>query len=46
MACTEAVETVIGEHYNDQIRELVETGSDNPELLKLAQVSASIAYHN
>lgn len=24
MACTEAVETVIGEHYNDQIRELIE----------------------
>ncbi|KAJ3339100.1 ubiquinone biosynthesis monooxygenase Coq7 [Gonapodya sp. JEL0774] len=24
MACTEAVETVIGEHYNDQIRELLE----------------------
>ena len=24
MACTVAVESVIGEHYNDQIRELVE----------------------
>ncbi|XP_052262772.1 5-demethoxyubiquinone hydroxylase, mitochondrial-like isoform X2 [Dreissena polymorpha] len=28
MACTVAVESVIGEHYNDQIRELME---DNPE---------------
>ncbi|KAL4240436.1 ubiquinone biosynthesis monooxygenase Coq7 [Mactra antiquata] len=28
MACTVAVETVIGEHYNDQIRELME---DDPE---------------
>ncbi|KXS09761.1 ubiquinone biosynthesis protein COQ7 [Gonapodya prolifera JEL478] len=26
MACTEAVETVIGEHYNDQIRDLLERG--------------------
>lgn len=24
MACTEAVETVIGEHYNDQLRKLIE----------------------
>lgn len=31
MACTVAVETVIGDHYNDQIRELVAT---DPEKYK------------
>lgn len=31
MACTVAVEAVIGEHYNDQIRELVAL---NPEKYK------------
>jgi ubiquinone biosynthesis monooxygenase Coq7 len=36
MACTEAVETVIGNHYNDQIRELmaVEEGGEGMEELK------------
>ncbi|CAE7940572.1 COQ7, partial [Symbiodinium sp. KB8] len=32
MACTVAVETVIGEHYNDQIRELLSRGYDEEEL--------------
>ena len=33
MACTVAVETVIGEHYNDQIRELLKQGySDEQEI--------------
>ncbi|KAJ9085910.1 ubiquinone biosynthesis monooxygenase Coq7 [Entomophthora muscae] len=27
MACTEAVETVIGEHYNDQLRDLAKTNT-------------------
>jgi 3-demethoxyubiquinol 3-hydroxylase len=29
MACTEAVETVIGEHYNDQLRQLMELDRQN-----------------
>ncbi|GBB90294.1 hypothetical protein RclHR1_01720015 [Rhizophagus clarus] len=29
MACTEAVETVIGEHYNDQLRELLHIENDD-----------------
>ena len=33
MACTVAVEEVIGGHYNDQIRELLEQGWDEEELL-------------
>ncbi|KAI8924463.1 ubiquinone biosynthesis protein COQ7-domain-containing protein [Entophlyctis helioformis] len=37
MACTEAVEAVIGEHYNDQIRELVALDKD-PQVTKLAEV--------
>ncbi|KAJ3306383.1 ubiquinone biosynthesis monooxygenase Coq7 [Kappamyces sp. JEL0829] len=32
MACTEAVETVIGQHYNDQLRELLEMAEADPEL--------------
>ncbi len=28
MACTVAVETVIGEHYNDQLRDAIECGLD------------------
>lgn len=32
MACTVAVEEVIGEHYNDQIRELMKRGYDDEEL--------------
>ena len=31
MACTEAVETVIGDHYNDQIRILVDMKSRYPD---------------
>ncbi|KAJ3044009.1 ubiquinone biosynthesis monooxygenase Coq7 [Rhizophlyctis rosea] len=33
MACTEAVETVIGHHYNDQLRELLKI--NHPEVDKL-----------
>ncbi|KAJ3116149.1 hypothetical protein HK098_006676 [Nowakowskiella sp. JEL0407] len=36
MACTEAIETVIGEHYNDQLRELLKI--DTPEIDKLKTV--------
>ncbi|CAG8605547.1 3374_t:CDS:2 [Paraglomus brasilianum] len=36
MACTEAVETVIGEHYNDQLRELINI--DNEETTELREV--------
>ncbi|CAG8588455.1 13642_t:CDS:2, partial [Acaulospora morrowiae] len=34
MACTEAVETVIGEHYNDQLRELLHIDNEEVEDLK------------
>ncbi|KAJ3213694.1 ubiquinone biosynthesis monooxygenase Coq7 [Dinochytrium kinnereticum] len=37
MACTEAVEEVIGEHYNDQIRELIKF-EDHEEIRKLVEV--------
>jgi len=36
MACTEAVETVIGNHYNDQLRELLLI--DHPEVEKLRDI--------
>jgi ubiquinone biosynthesis monooxygenase Coq7 len=32
MACTEAVEDVISEHYNDQLRELMEQHPEDTEL--------------
>ncbi|KAI5805889.1 ubiquinone biosynthesis protein COQ7-domain-containing protein [Geopyxis carbonaria] len=32
MACTEAVETEIGGHYNNQLRELLQMIKENPEL--------------
>jgi ubiquinone biosynthesis monooxygenase Coq7 len=35
MACTAAVETVITDHYNDQIRELMTNPEENGELLKV-----------
>lgn len=35
MACTVAVESVIVEHYNDQLRELMAEGKDNEELLNI-----------
>ena len=38
MACTEAVETVIGEHYDDQIRELKKFEHLHPDLMKLRQI--------
>lgn len=34
MACTVAVETVIVEHYNDQLRDLMEDPKIDPELLE------------
>ncbi|KAI1311541.1 hypothetical protein EDD11_003457 [Mortierella claussenii] len=36
MACTEAVETVIGGHYNDQLRELLKI--DHPDIDELRKV--------
>lgn len=38
MACTEAVETEIGGHYNDQIRALLEMLREEPELLKSGEL--------
>eukprot|EP01138_Halocafeteria_seosinensis_P006100 gb/GECG01006236.1/.p1 GENE.gb/GECG01006236.1/~~gb/GECG01006236.1/.p1 ORF type:complete len:127 (+),score=17.46 gb/GECG01006236.1/:1-381(+) len=35
MACTVAVETAIGQHYDDQIRELLEKGYDEEELTQV-----------
>lgn len=32
MACTEAVETVIGTHYNDQLREIIKMAPDSEEI--------------
>lgn len=41
MACTEAVETVIGNHYDDQLRHLVELSKENknPDLNDLSKVN-------
>ncbi|KAG8941775.1 hypothetical protein FRC04_004092 [Tulasnella sp. 424] len=38
MACTEAVETAIGEHYNDQLKELEAFPQDHPSIPLLRQV--------
>jgi len=38
MACTEAVETVIGEHYDNQLKELNSLSSTHPSLLLLKDV--------
>jgi demethoxyubiquinone hydroxylase (CLK1/Coq7/Cat5 family) len=38
MACTEAVETVIGDHYNDQLRKLVQVNDQNKDLVELSKV--------
>ncbi|KAF7322762.1 5-demethoxyubiquinone hydroxylase, mitochondrial [Mycena chlorophos] len=38
MACTEAVETVIGEHYDDQLREMESLPSDHPSVPLLREV--------
>lgn len=35
MACTAAVETVITDHYNDQIRQLIADPKGNEELLEI-----------
>lgn len=39
MACTVAVEESIGEHYNDQIRELLHRGYDEEELCAILQIN-------
>jgi len=38
MACTEAVETAIGEHYNDQLKDLQSFPQDHPSIALLRQV--------
>ncbi|KAF8892696.1 ubiquinone biosynthesis protein Coq7 [Infundibulicybe gibba] len=38
MACTEAVETVIGEHYDDQLREMESLPHDHPSIPLLKDV--------
>ncbi|KAG8988571.1 hypothetical protein FRB90_002682 [Tulasnella sp. 427] len=38
MACTEAVETAIGEHYNDQLKDLESFPQDHPSIPLLRQV--------
>ena len=38
MACTEAVETEIGDHYNNQLRVLLDMCKDSPELLEREEI--------
>ncbi|KAJ7273455.1 COQ7 protein [Mycena haematopus] len=38
MACTEAVETVIGEHYDDQLKDMESLPSDHPSIPLLRDV--------
>jgi ubiquinone biosynthesis monooxygenase Coq7 len=38
MACTEAVETAVGNHYDDLLRELVAIENPNQELKQLGEV--------
>ncbi|KAF9036776.1 COQ7 protein [Panaeolus papilionaceus] len=38
MACTEAVETVIGEHYDDQLKELSQFSTQHPSIPLLKEV--------
>lgn len=38
MACTEAVETVIGEHYDDQLKEMESLPADHPSIPLLKDV--------
>ncbi|KAI0050016.1 COQ7 protein [Auriscalpium vulgare] len=38
MACTEAVETVIGEHYDDQLKEMDELSTSHPSIPLLKDV--------
>ncbi|KAF8253425.1 ubiquinone biosynthesis protein COQ7 [Wilcoxina mikolae CBS 423.85] len=38
MACTEAVETEIGGHYNNQLRVLLDMCKDSPELLERGEI--------
>lgn len=38
MACTVAVESVIGEHYNDQMRSLLAAGYSEDELLRVLKL--------
>lgn len=39
MACTVAVETVIGQHYNDQIRTLLAEDKNEAELLAVGSAA-------
>jgi len=38
MACTEAVETVIGEHYDDQLKDFESSPSSHPSIPLLTEV--------
>jgi len=38
MACTEAVETAIGEHYDDQLKEFTEFPQDHPSIPLFRQI--------
>ena len=38
MACTIAVEELIGQHYNDQIKALFEAGIDDADAKELLEV--------
>jgi len=38
MACLEAVETLIGGHYNNQLRVLLDMCKDSPELLQAGEI--------
>jgi len=40
MACTEAVETAIGEHYSDQLKELEDFPQDHPSIPLLREIIA------
>jgi len=42
MACTEAVETEIGGHYNNQLRIMLDMLKDNPELLQSGELKELI----
>jgi len=43
MACTSAVETVIGGHYDDQVRELMEMEKKYPEGGELTQLTSTVS---
>ena len=45
MALTVAVEEVIGEHYNDQLRQLIEHGYSEKEDMELREVKNQCIFH-